>query len=480
MAKKFLLLLATVAFLATVSYSCKTDDPVEEPEDPQEQEDPQKPDDKPEEPPVNPDDYDPLKATVLVTQDWVYEGRPQFTFQVENPNEVVIPATVLVRLTKDVKGSAGEINQVVQIPPKTTKEFIVTTEEDMAPGFYQAACFVNKKSARRFTFGVDPTKIVSAPDMQDDFKAYWQAAKDQLAAVDMKPNLILLDGKNGSANKSNENCNVYFVEFQSVPDSPDGDPVTVRGYYLEPTDGKPHPVIMHFYGYDTMGNFVSCPSGNSGNYAEFYLSHRGQYINRAPHDKRGDGLEMDFTNEYDVWYKFQFGDLDGYYYRGAFMDCVQAVNFMATRATSDMNNLFAEGASQGGALTYAAAALSDHPFSAIAPCVAFLGDYPDYFKIVSWPGDWAKECAKKLGMSDEEMYRFLSYFDTKNLATLISCPVIASSCLQDGTCPPHTNLAPYNNLLSTDKEIYFYPLLQHEIPSNWPGKTSAFFKAHTK
>ena len=121
MAKKFLLLLATVAFLATVSYSCKTDDPVEEPEDPQEQEDPQKPDDKPEEPPVNPDDYDPLKATVLVTQDWVYEGRPQFTFQVENPNEVVIPATVLVRLTKDVKGSAGEINQVVQIPPKTTK-----------------------------------------------------------------------------------------------------------------------------------------------------------------------------------------------------------------------------------------------------------------------------------------------------------------------------------------------------------------------
>ena len=69
---------------------------------------------------------------------------------------------------------------------------------------------------------------------------------------------------------------------------------------------------------------------------------------------------------------------------------------------------------------------------------------------------------------------------TKNLATRISCPVIASSNLQDGTCPPHTNLAPYNNLLSTDKEIYFYPLLQHVIPSDWPSKTNAFFKAHMK
>ena len=87
---------------------------------------------------------------------------------------------------------------------------------------------------------------------------------------------------------------------------------------------------------------------------------------------------------------------------------------------------------------------------------------------------------EELGMSDEEMYKFLSYFDTKNLATRISCPVIASSNLQDGTCPPHTNLAPYNNLLSTDKEIHFYPLLQHVIPSDWPSKTSTFFKAHMK
>ena len=143
-----------------------------------------------------------------------------------------------------------------------------------------------------------------------------------------------------------------------------------------------------------------------------------------------------------------------------------------------MNNVFAEGSSQGGAFSYAAAALSEYPLKAIAPCVAFLGDFPDYFSIVSWPGNTARK--NKGTMSDEEMFRFLSYFDTKNLATRITCSVIACSGLQDGTCPPHTNTAPFNNLQVTDKEMYYYPFLRHEIPSDWPGKYSAFFKARTQ
>ena len=140
-----------------------------------------------------------------------------------------------------------------------------------------------------------------------------------------------------------------------------------------------------------------------------------------------------------------------------------------------MTKLFAEGSSQGGALSYAAAALSDYPFTAIAPCVAFLGDFPDYFKIVSWPGDTAK--ANKGSMTDEQMYAFLSYFDTKNLATRLGdCAVIACTGLQDKTCPPHTNIAPYNNLPTTDKEYYFYPEMKHDIPSDWAGKYMKFFK----
>jgi cephalosporin-C deacetylase len=143
-----------------------------------------------------------------------------------------------------------------------------------------------------------------------------------------------------------------------------------------------------------------------------------------------------------------------------------------------MSNLFAEGSSQGGAFSYAAAALSDYPFTAIAPCVAFLGDFPDYFDIVSWPGSTARE--NQGSMTDEEMYAFLSYFDTKNLATRINAAVMACSGLQDGTCPPHTNLAPFNNLPTQDKVMYYYPEMKHEIPSDWSGKYYKFFKERIK
>jgi len=97
---------------------------------------------------------------------------------------------------------------------------------------------------------------------------------------------------------------------------------------------------------------------------------------------------------------------------------------------------------------------------------------------VSWPGDTAKK--NKGSMTDEQMYAFLSYFDTKNLATRISCAVIACSGLVDGTCPPHTNIAPFNNLQTpeSDKEYYFYPKMGHEIPAGWSNKWGSFFNAH--
>ena len=432
------------------------------------------------EPVVDPADLEDLKLSVEVPDNnWIYTGRPTFVIHAENPNKVAVKTEAKVRVGTDKGKEVVLFSRDVEVPASGSLDIDMAVPQDLDPGFYKASCYVAGRSARIFGFGVNPDKLVSAPDKQPDFDAFWDNAKKQLAGIELKANLIEIP------KKSSDKCKVYLVEIPSVPDGLEGDPVTVRGYYLEPQDGKPHPVLMHFYGYDTIGNFVSCPGANNGDYAEFYLSHRGQYINRAPANKRGDGLEMDFTSNYGDWFAFQFGDKDGYYYRGAFMDCVQAVRFMATRPTSDMDNLFGEGSSQGGALSYAAAALSDYPFTAIAPCVAFLGDYPDYFQIVSWPANtatsaWKKYTADHPGLTEADMYAFLSYFDTKNLATRIQCAVIACSGLQDTTCPPHTNTAPFNNLTVTDKVMYYYPTLGHQIPGNWPSLYTAFFKERIK
>lgn len=420
----------------------------------------------PVDPPVNPHD-----TTVVEPEDMIWHARPYFNITLENTEAEAAMLAIKVRISTDTKQLVMEMTDTVEMAGNTHRNYAVTTTEDLAPGFYRAMCFVNGKTARNLVFGIDPFDIVSAPDMQPDFNDYWQGVKDQLAAVEMNPVLTEIT-KNSSATRK-----VYLVELSSVPDGASGEPVKIRGYYCEPTDGAKHPVLVHFYGYDTQGSTskCECPNGGSSKYAEFYLSHRGQYLNNRPAGTNP-GVDEATANIYGDWLAYHFGDKDSYYYRGAFMDAVQAVRFMATRETSDMNKLFAEGSSQGGALCYAAASLSDYPFTAITPNVAFLGDFPDYFKIVDWPGSSYKAAAKTAGMTNEEMYAFLSYYDTKNLATRIHCAVLATSGLKDGTCPPHTNIAPYNLIDNPDKEYHFYPEMTHDYPKNWYSMIENFRK----
>ena len=421
--------------------------------------------------PANPE-RNPHDTTVVEPEDLIWSGRPYFNITLENTEAKAAKLPVKVRITTDTKKLVVEMEDTVEVAGSAQRNYAVTTTENLAPGFYRANCYVNGRAVRNMNFGIDPFDIVSAPDMQPDFTTFWQTAKDQLAAVDMNPVLTEITSHSSSARK------VYLVEMYSVADGLTGEPVKIRGYYCEPTDGQKHPVVMHFYGYDTEGSTAKCecPSGGSPQYAEFYLSHRGQYLNNRPATTQNPGVTEDCVNIYGDWFAYNFGDKDSYYYRGAFMDVVQAVRFMATRETSDMTHLFAEGSSQGGALCYAAASLSDYPFTAIAPNVAFLGDFPDYFQIAGWPASTAKTEAKQRGMSDEEMYAFLSYFDTKNLATHIHCAVLGTSGLLDGTCPPHTNIAPYNLIDNPDKEYHFYPNMTHDYPKNWYSMVAAFWQ----
>lgn len=415
-------------------------------------------------------------TTVVEPENMIWSGKPYFNVPIANKESVEKQIPVRVRILTDTKKTLVDLFDTVQVAAGANKQYAMTTPDKMAPGFYRAICYVNEVNVRSFAFGIDPFDIVSAPDKQPDFDAYWQGVKDQLAAVDMNPVLKEITEKSSSARK------VYLVEFYSVPDGAEGDPVKIRGYYCEPQDGAKHPVLLHFYGYDTQGSKAKCecPSGGNSQYAEFYLSHRGQYLNNRPATTHNPGIDEDCVNIYGDWLAYHFGDKDSYYYRGAFMDAVQAVRFMATRETSDMNKLFAEGSSQGGALCYACASLSDYPFTAITPNVAFLGDFPDYFQIVGWPAETYKKEAKELGMTDEEMFAFLSYYDTKNLATRISCAVLATSGLMDGTCPPHTNIAPFNNLLTPaeDKEYHFYPTMTHDYPKDWYSIIENFRKKY--
>ena len=439
------------------------------------------------------DEIKPLELQVPVTHNWVFEGDavPTFSVGITNPYSTAVEARIVMEISTDKMTFVTSVNKTVTVQGNAQHTENMTAE-GLEPGIYHATITVNDDLARGFYFAVSPTEIVSAPDKQNDFDSYWTAAKTQLAAVPINATLTEITAKSSAKRK------VYLVEMQSIADGLSGDPVTIRGYYAEPTDGKKHPVLIHFQGYDSEyrpGGDSATPwcinanwdSEEGANWAEFILSNRGQSVNNRPASDRDDGIQKDFENTYGDWFAYEFGNKDKYYYRGAYMDCLRAIDFLASRETSDMGNLFAEGQSQGGAFTVAAAALSDYKFNAIAPAITFMGDFPDYFDIVSWPGYVATTCQAAINknggtMTDADMYAFLSYYDTKNLATNITSPYITSIGLQDNVCPPHTNIAPYNNAQTAaeDKSIVYNPELEHQTNNAWNNTFMTFFKKYMK
>ena len=257
--------------------------------------------------------------------------------------------------------------------------------------------------------------------------------------------------------------------------------MTVRGYYAEPVAPGRYPAYITYQGYDSNPETTQyVPDGDSHpDRIEFVLSTRGQGINN-----RGDYKEENAY--YGDWFMFNFGDRDSYYYRGAYMDAVRAFDFVASRQNVDKANIFGEGHSQGGALTIAAAALTsmrgNGTFNSIAPAIPFMGDFPDYFKIGQWPSyqayNWLNN--RSVVSTEEEMYEFLSYYDTKNLAPYISSSYITAVGLQDETCPPHTNIAPYTNVNTTDKKLVVNPMLGHAAHADWNRDIDNFFAARMK
>ena len=257
----------------------------------------------------NADEIKPLKLQVPVSYNWVFEGDavPTFYVGITNPYSTAVEARIVMEVATDKMAFVTSSSKTVGVQGNNAQRIEDMKVEGLEPGIYHATITVNDDLARGFYFAVKPTEIVSAPDKQSDFDSYWAAAKEQLAAVPINATLTEIPAKSSAKRK------VYLVEMQSIADGLSGDPVTIRGYYAEPTDGQKHPVLIHFQGYDSEyrpgGDSATpwCINANwdteeGANFAEFILSNRGQSVNNRPASGRDDGIQKDFENIYGDWF----------------------------------------------------------------------------------------------------------------------------------------------------------------------------------
>lgn len=372
----------------------------------------------------------------------------------EKQNVVILPLEFNNKLKERVSGKVTmklvddfgkEYNEIVQNVSVSSKTKLVKklSVENLSAGFYTAhILFEGKDMNQRFTyhFGLEPEKIISPLDRESDFDDFWDRAKRELAAVDPQFKLTKIDSL-GSKTKD-----VYLLEMRSLGN------ILVRGWYCVPKKAGVYPAILQVQGYSS--NQLSANRVDDDDFINLLINIRG-------HGNSKD----DFNPGFPGYLQYFLDDKELYVYRGAYMDCIRAVDFLFSRKEVDQTKVIVEGGSQGGALSFATAALDNKRIRLCVPMVPFLSDFKDYFKVAVWPGnEFTKYVNEHPLIGWDKVYKTLSYFDIKNLAPWIKAPVRMSVGLVDITCPPHINFAAYNQL-SVPKEYEVFPFSGHGLPS---------------
>ncbi|MDR2955636.1 MAG: acetylxylan esterase [Prevotella sp.] len=374
----------------------------------------------------------------------------EITVNLENKNAWNVQGRLVVKLTTDDYQPLKTDSLDIEIKGKTiySKSFDYQNPD---AGFYRYTVqFIrNGEQAceKKFNVGFEPEKISSPIDAKEDFRAFWDNSLKELAKVAPQYKLTL------QPEYSKIDYDVYLVEMRSFGNEP------IKGYYAKPKKEGKHPVIVEYMGY---GSSPYPPNQWWDGFAYFVLSIRGQALNQP-------------TNRFGTWITYGLDNKDDYYYRGAFLDVVRALDFVCSRSEIDAEKIAVRGGSQGGALSFAAAAL-DKRVKVAAPNIPFLSDYRDYFKITHWPrSDFETYMKDHPEAKWDDIYDLLTYFDIKNLAQWIECPLIMGIGMQDDVCPPHINFAAYNQVKS-EKRWMAFPDFGHSVGKEYNDAAKAFMK----
>jgi cephalosporin-C deacetylase len=249
-----------------------------------------------------------------------------------------------------------------------------------------------------------------------------------------------------------ETWDVTYAGFGGTP---------VRAWlHLPAATDAPLPAVVEYLGY---GGGRGLPHEHmmwaAAGYAHLVMDTRGQGSGwglgaTADEAATGEPSQPGFVTQ---------GILDprGYYYRRLYTDAVRAIDALRTHPLVDASRVAVTGASQGGALSIAAASLVPDVVAAM-PDVPFLCDIPRAITIVD---DHAyTEIVRYLKVHRDrvdQVLATLSYVDGAILGRRATAPALFSVGLMDDACPPSTVFAAYNHY-GGPKAIAEYPFNGHE------------------
>ncbi|WP_052352834.1 acetylxylan esterase [Neobacillus dielmonensis] len=300
------------------------------------------------------------------------------------------------------------------------------------------------------------------PEMtkEEDFESFWTSTLEESAQVPLQPILIEID-------YPIEQIRAFHVTYQGFGGT------LIKGYYMVPKERNQElPCIITFHGYGGNKSSVS-------NYLKWLIQGIAVFaVDCRGHGESGDD-SLYSSGSAGTWATQGLLDKNEYYYRKVYMDSKRAIDFVFTRPEIDHHRVCLLGASMGGGIALAVAALDQRPKLVVA-------DVPNMCNLElaiqqKFEGSLVKieEYLSRFPEKSAQVFQTLSYFDNLNLASKITSKVRLTAALKDLICPPQTIYGVYNHIHS-DKSIIAYPFSGHDAPgiSSHIDATIQFIKEH--
>ncbi|MCI1741766.1 MAG: acetylxylan esterase [Prevotella sp.] len=352
------------------------------------------------------------------------------------------PASLRLRIENDFHKSF--LDSVFRVSPRDSSVRIDLNRICNVPGFYQITAVMHGKgySGNALWMAVKPEQVACDNRVATDFNQYWSQALTDLSRVAPDFRIHKVDSL---CKKSKRD--VYIAEMQSLGG------ITIRGYYFVPRSPGKHAAVLQVPGYGWGFENIDGMLNDDTDRAELALCVRGHGISR---DQFNPGFGVP-----GVW-GYKLFNSDSVAYRGIYMDCVRAVEFLDSRPEIDVARIGVKGGSQGGGLALATAALCADKIAACAYFDPFPCDIRHQIRIRTTCETELKNDLSYYGnpCSFIDVMNIQDLIDTRSFASKIKCPVLYTAALFDDDCPVHGGFTVYN-LLTTSKQYKVFPYDGH-------------------
>ena len=299
-----------------------------------------------------------------------------------------------------------------------------------------------------------------------DFDLFWDRAIQELDRTSFDVRFILSDFQTRSAT-----C--YDLFFTGVKGG------RVHAKFLVPKDlpDTKIPAVLTFHGY----------RGRSGDWSS-YLGLCGLGYAVAAMDVRGQAGKSEdrnpvrgTTNSGHIIRGLSDDDPENLFFRQVFLDTAELARIVLGLDYIDRQRVYTTGGSQGGALALACSALEPN-IKKVCVKHPFLADYRRVWEMdLTQKGKAYEELRvyfrdfDPLHEREQEIFEKLGYIDIQFLAERVKAAVLMATGLMDDVCPPSTQFAVYNRIVSPKRHL-IYPDFGHESFPGYDDIRTRFFE----